>query len=184
MTHDDGGPYMGREWLDSVLPPSEKPSSATTVVDGPDMVVTGRDARLLRSDPRSFDSAAADFSFRPATLVDLWRIEPTGFGRVMQFACLNVPLPYKSADTCYASVLFHVQVEIGAALVELGLPKNLAVEVYGLAMWDRRRVFNDGQARTAMRQYAKRIADGTLPFEPTTPGDHGRWAAARVILTG
>lgn len=167
----------------------DAPRRAASAPAGVDLVIEGLKARGMRSDPRSFDPAAADFTFRPGRLVDLWRVEaevppglPTAAGPPVQFACVNLPMPYTSRYI-YASVLFHVQLEMGAKLRELGLPKDLAVELYSIAEWNRDAVHTDDEARAAMRELVRSMCAGDLPLWPQTEREHKAWRLARTALT-
>jgi hypothetical protein len=160
-----------------------------------DMTVEGPASRCMRTDPRAYVGESPTFVFRPARMVDLWRIEHqtrTSADRwhrngadtrpSMMFAALDVPLPY-SDERVYVVILWHAQLELGAELASLGLSTALAVEVYSVGRLGGK-VKTDLQVVEVMRQYARLIAQGDLPVAPSGDQDHARWSTARVVLSG
>lgn len=102
-------------------------------------------------------------------VVDDWTLRPRG-GRPLSLVVSRCP-----GGPQYALLVSHVDPEMAVTVRALGLPDEMAVEIYVLTELE---VDTDQQAREVARHLARAAAAGTLPMAPVRPVELAQWRAS------
>lgn len=141
------------------------------------VATTGAGGTAWRTDP-------ATLADHP-DIVDDWTLRPTvGHPLFPTYrepnASLSLVVTRCPGGPQYALMVCHVDPEMAAAVRALGLPDEMATEVYFLSELE---VETDHQAREAARHLARAVAGDVLPMAPVSPADVSLWRASVAVVS-